>query len=354
MSAFNATALIVDDASPSVVYSPGWVLDIPSSAEYNQTKHGATAAGLTATFKFTGTGIEVYGSLGSIDVYGRPVSSYSIDSVQQGTYQAPIINPGFAQTNVLFFRSPPLSPATHTLEVTNQNGTAPSTLWLDYFVFTPSADSASASGSSASQSLSGSASISKPSSASSSSQSLTLPPTSSGFVQTTSSAPGTSAPVVSTSPAVTSHAAKAPTGAIAGGVVGGVAVIVIIAALLYFFKRQKKAQAEDINPFGSWRDPSGSAGLQKFSTPPHSPPGTPVPPAIEPLVMSEAQPPSTSSKRPIVLRPPHAAVDGDAGSSMAPTAVSVPEAGPITLQHNDSGVRLPRPVVEVPPAYSAD
>ncbi|OCH93939.1 hypothetical protein OBBRIDRAFT_748654 [Obba rivulosa] len=364
MSVPNATAITVDDAAPSVVYSNGWVLDTPSSAEYNQTKHGATSAGLTATFKFTGTGVEVYGSLGSIDVYGRPVSSYSVDGVQQGTYQAPIINPGFAETNVLFFRSPLLGPTTHTLVVTNQNGTAPSTLWLDYFVYTPSDDTASisVSPSHASQSALSSGSISNPASASLSStaqgsaslssQSPTLPPTTSGLIQTTSSGSGASA--ASTSPVVASRTSKSHTGAIAGGVIGGVAALGLIAALLYFFQRRKNIRAEaDINPFGSWREPTSFAESQKLTTPSHNTLNVPVAPDTPPLITTET-PSSISAKCPVVLRPALTGLSSDPGSSGAPAMITLSETGPVTLQHNDSGVRLPRPVVEVPPAYSAD
>ena len=53
MSAFNATALIVDDRDPSVVYSPGWQQQ-STTAEFDDTKSGADEAGMTASFKFTG------------------------------------------------------------------------------------------------------------------------------------------------------------------------------------------------------------------------------------------------------------------------------------------------------------
>lgn len=53
MSAFNATALIVDDRDPSVVYSPGWQQS-DTTAEFDDTKSGADEVGMTASFKFTG------------------------------------------------------------------------------------------------------------------------------------------------------------------------------------------------------------------------------------------------------------------------------------------------------------
>ena len=84
-----------------------------------------------------GTAIEVYGSLGSWDVYGVPVSSYVIDGGDEATYTAPIIAPGFFEARILFYRSPPLDPGAHTLVITNKNGTKPCVYWLDYFVYTP-------------------------------------------------------------------------------------------------------------------------------------------------------------------------------------------------------------------------
>lgn len=109
---FNTTTLIVDDTSNLIEYSAGWTLGFSGDgvsdvdAEYMRTKHGAKTAGLTAKFNFTGTvycgiysfdhyslisrlslgtSIAVYGSVGSVDVYGVPISSYST------TYTAPII-----------------------------------------------------------------------------------------------------------------------------------------------------------------------------------------------------------------------------------------------------------------------
>jgi len=61
---YNSTALVVDDSDTAITYSSGWV-QAGTSVDYDDTSHGATTAGQTATFIFTGTGIEVYGSQGS-------------------------------------------------------------------------------------------------------------------------------------------------------------------------------------------------------------------------------------------------------------------------------------------------
>lgn len=162
-----------------------------------------------------GTGVEVYGSLGSIDVYGRPVSSYELDGLPdtQTQYQAPIIEPGFFTDHTLFYRSPSLSDQEHTLVVTNVNGTKPSVLWLDYIVYTPSTtpgpSSALTSGTSASQSPS----------------------------LTGNSPPASSSP--SSSSSSSNHA-----GAIAGGVIGGVVFFAAVAFLLCWFVYRRRQQGD--------------------------------------------------------------------------------------------------------------
>lgn len=72
MSTFNATALIVDDRDPSVVYSPGWQ-QLSTTTEFDDTKSGADAAGMTATFKFSGKCCFIFSlkCLSHIEVYNR-------------------------------------------------------------------------------------------------------------------------------------------------------------------------------------------------------------------------------------------------------------------------------------------
>lgn len=45
---------VVDDLDPRIRYSTGWEVHT-EGVELNGTKHGATRAGMTATFNFTGT-----------------------------------------------------------------------------------------------------------------------------------------------------------------------------------------------------------------------------------------------------------------------------------------------------------
>ncbi|KAI0340849.1 hypothetical protein BDW22DRAFT_355577 [Trametopsis cervina] len=299
MSEFNSSALIVDDQDPRVQYSSGWENVASSSAEYDSTKSGATSAGQTASFTFTGTGVEVYGSLGSIDVYGRPVTTYSVDGGRSSTYQAPVLDPGLVELHVMFYRSPPLSPGQHTLVITNTNGTKPTEYWLDYIVYTPSDDVAqpppsnpptsplpptsptnpktpppttgpSSSGTSVS-SASGNPSISYPAQSSVSGLPSMQP---SIFTTGSSTSQGAGAGSASNSPLsdVTTSQHKSPAGAIAGGVIGGVVVLAAILLGLLFYRRRSRSRgavddgyvpppppgASGVAPFGSWPATSGT------------------------------------------------------------------------------------------------
>ncbi|KAI0328210.1 hypothetical protein GY45DRAFT_1338294 [Cubamyces sp. BRFM 1775] len=135
-----------DDTDPRIVYSGGnWTASVnngPSSVPgvYNKTLHGASKQGLTATLSFTGTAIAVVGASGLTGKYGRPAVNFAIDGVQQ---QTSLVSPGvtynFLAPNVTFFSlSVPMG--WHILSITNLNGTAPNTFWLDYILLQTSAD----------------------------------------------------------------------------------------------------------------------------------------------------------------------------------------------------------------------
>ena len=157
----------------------------------------------------------VVGSLGSVDVYGVPTTSYSIDGTILANYTAPVIDPGFFQLNVTFFTSPTLTPGKHTLVITNLNGTSPNVYWLDYIRFSPSPDT----------------------SPTTSVLSTTSTPSSTTSVQastTTSNA--------ATQTGGNSLKSKPNAGAIAGGIVGGVALVVIVGLLVWWFRRRRREE----------------------------------------------------------------------------------------------------------------
>ncbi|KAH9939377.1 uncharacterized protein BXZ73DRAFT_99580 [Epithele typhae] len=129
----SSTAL-VDDYNPSVQYSPNWIATEQLPTEVDGTRHGAAAAGLTATLSFKGTGIQVVGVLEPTGANGQPTTQYAIDGQVVDTYTAPYTPDGQTTFNVTFFSKNDLSSEDHTLVITNMNGQSPTLFWLDYFL----------------------------------------------------------------------------------------------------------------------------------------------------------------------------------------------------------------------------
>ncbi|KAI0737772.1 hypothetical protein C8Q80DRAFT_1210815 [Daedaleopsis nitida] len=59
--------ILVDDSNPAVQYKPGWIWDNLVS-EVDQTRHGAALDGLTAELGFSGTRVQVVGTLEPTDI----------------------------------------------------------------------------------------------------------------------------------------------------------------------------------------------------------------------------------------------------------------------------------------------
>ncbi|KAJ7797909.1 hypothetical protein B0H14DRAFT_3546654 [Mycena olivaceomarginata] len=127
-------SVILDDSDPLVDYSGrGW-LGHPGEqfVEFGATTHSSGTPGDTATLKFEGTSISVYGTL----VPGRPIMNFSIDGAEPTPLEAsPVKEPSH---NILFWTSSALMEAPHTLTITvtfNTTDITPETLFLDYFVY---------------------------------------------------------------------------------------------------------------------------------------------------------------------------------------------------------------------------
>ncbi|KAI0340846.1 hypothetical protein BDW22DRAFT_1359683 [Trametopsis cervina] len=395
MTLFNATAFILDDIDPRISYSAGWQHINPSHGEYQSTRSSANIAGLNASFSFIGTGVEVYGSVASIDFFGRPVSTYAVDGFGPNTtFQAPIIQPGYVSYNVLFYRSPPLPAGqSHTLRIVNMNGTSPSNYVLDYIVYTPSTNSGMPNAGLISAS-----------------PSTQLSPT-------LSSTPISTDPTQTASEGDASHH-HTPAAAIAGGVVGGIMLLAIIVLAAVFYRRWIRRKAlkadkiplfppdvEEITPFDS--GPHVSAGI----TSPHehssakkvynaSDRSYMSQTAIDVSEVPNSTEPPTSASQPahvggapsaVVVRIPHdtkrahyyasnptpSTSQPTSTGSTAATTLNKKPAGdddlsqwesvssidhehtepPVHL-HSDSGVRLPFTVLssalDIPPVYTAD
>ncbi|PIL37745.1 hypothetical protein GSI_01439 [Ganoderma sinense ZZ0214-1] len=378
--------VLVDDPDPRIQYSPGWQA-FENGSELDGTKHGAAAAGLTATFTFTGTQVIVVGSLGSVDVHGIPTSRYTLDGSDVGSYTAPVVAPGFFRLNVTFFSSRTLAPGDHTLVITNVNGTSPNVFWLDYVEYIASAASTTTTSSSSSSSPSSSsltttpATSSSPSSSSSSSQQLTTsstPPASNQLTPTTSlSFPASSQTPPSdtnTSTTPASSSSHNHTGAIAGGIVGGAALLLALALLLVCLRRRRRHGASStspfadpdppIRPFSSWR----GAGADIDEAPSQkqmsmmamamagvsTPTPTPTPSGLSPTLSARAGPPPSES------------ASGGAGTERLPSSepgvTGEQQPSPRSrfeprvrvMQSVDSGLRLAGDAVMLPPPYTRE
>ncbi|KAI0340848.1 hypothetical protein BDW22DRAFT_355691 [Trametopsis cervina] len=454
----SLSPITLDDADPRISYSPGWQHINPSNGEFDTTRSSADKAGLTASLTFTGTNVQVYGSVASIDVFGRPVSTYAIDGGPTTTYQAPIVEPGLVVYRVQFYQSPTLSPGQHTLVITNINGTSPSNYVLDYIIYTPSNDVAqpppvvsnngtvsvpssspvtpptSASFSSSTPaSLPGSSNgASSPSASSISTPGATqLSPSVTALTQETAVQTGSSSASLPNAPLATNAPSEvgsrlSPRAAIIGGVVGGAVILLaIIYALIRLYQwraRRRGAQeenrtplfppeVENVTPFNSWPNTPAAAtatgmhpsqkelnSASGFGYGPRS--GTPVSTGFSSSLQSPGAGPSGTAPQMSQMDSTPAVVSGvvmvdrklppppqrnlssttDSSSGVAhaggsldgspsgsndqlvhgPSAVDSENGypGPHIRVHSDSGIRLPglggSPVVDIPPAYTAD
>ncbi|KAH9884956.1 hypothetical protein C8Q73DRAFT_817838 [Cubamyces lactineus] len=124
---------LVDDSDPHVQYLPGWKWE-QGVAELDGTRHGAALTGLTCSLAFVGTGIRVVGTLEASDKSGQPQTTYEIDGVVVGAYNAPFTRSTTTEYNVTFFETHGLPPGDHSILINNTNGTSPNVFWLDYFL----------------------------------------------------------------------------------------------------------------------------------------------------------------------------------------------------------------------------
>ncbi|PFH50102.1 hypothetical protein AMATHDRAFT_85999 [Amanita thiersii Skay4041] len=122
-------ATIVDDSDAQIVYSPGGWNATTNPNEHNETVHWSTQAGATATFKFSGLRIAVYGTA---HPFSKPaISEYSIDG---GPPYLQRFQADEKMYKHLFFHSPPLGQENHTLVVKNAANVFFS---IDYFDISP-------------------------------------------------------------------------------------------------------------------------------------------------------------------------------------------------------------------------
>ncbi|RPD67557.1 hypothetical protein L226DRAFT_566248 [Lentinus tigrinus ALCF2SS1-7] len=149
-----SSSLIIDDNDPSVQYTPLWDLaEGPGyGRSYNLTLHSVRDAGQSVAVAFRGTGIQVVIMREPTSVAGYPVTVYYIDGTYIASIDTPFVPDGRSQSNVTVFTKRDLTQGAHVLNITNMNGTRPSTFWLDYFLVDASSAALNPSSSSTSSS----------------------------------------------------------------------------------------------------------------------------------------------------------------------------------------------------------
>ncbi|TFK22254.1 hypothetical protein FA15DRAFT_706521 [Coprinopsis marcescibilis] len=123
----------IDDTDPAVTYSPegGWsrhgVIE-----EFNSTTSRADVPGGVAVVRFTGTGIQVLGTIAAINANNTvPTSRYVVDSnsTTASVYRGTQLQ-NDARRNITFYQILDLPHGPHFLTITQESGE----LWLDWFV----------------------------------------------------------------------------------------------------------------------------------------------------------------------------------------------------------------------------
>ncbi|PVF93960.1 hypothetical protein CPB86DRAFT_818378, partial [Serendipita vermifera] len=194
----QSNVVIVDDDDPAVVYNGFTLEESLSEYEYRSTLHKSNGPLSTATFNFSGTTIEAYGSMKSSADPSIPIISCYIDDGEGRTTYS-LDTEGTVMTKLLLCGATDLSDGPHTLRL---EALTTFEFWVDFFIYTASS------------------SVSSPSVS-------TLP--------TPTSAPSQSS---------SSH--KTRTASIAGGVIGGVAGLALIAFLIFLVKRRRQNEPKSL------------------------------------------------------------------------------------------------------------
>jgi hypothetical protein len=127
----EAHLVIVDDNDTTIEYSGNWSTENSSQYQYKDTIHESNMPGSAALFTFSGTSIEVYGSIRDSSNSSIPLISFQVDNMEDMEYFS-INDEGRPFPRVQFYSSGSLSPGVHTLRV---ESLAPPGFGLDYFVY---------------------------------------------------------------------------------------------------------------------------------------------------------------------------------------------------------------------------
>ncbi|KAI0320599.1 hypothetical protein OF83DRAFT_1052828 [Amylostereum chailletii] len=219
---FNATTIIVDDRDSSVHYEGDWY-NGGTSDEYDDTTRGSKVGSPNCSFQFSflvSTAVEVFGTPATTP----PVVNFQIDDLPAVIYHQPTVN--VVTYGMLFYSSTTLDSGQHVLtgKVLNEQ-----TLWLDYFLYTPSLPAPPVSP--------------KPQSSS------PLPPPVSRISPTSSllsMSPPLPSSSTSTPPTNTFARSSVPVATIVGGTVGGLVALSTLLILIWWRRRRTSLALEGL------------------------------------------------------------------------------------------------------------
>ncbi|KAJ7574070.1 hypothetical protein C8J56DRAFT_477498 [Mycena floridula] len=128
-------SVVLDDTDPSIQYSGNdWVVG-GGPGEFMGTTHGTVASDSEIKIPFSGTAIQVYGTVTATGgAFPDPISTYSIDNGPATFFSLNSTGLTSNPTMMCFFNSPPLSDGNHTLNICST--VAGSRFWFDFAVYT--------------------------------------------------------------------------------------------------------------------------------------------------------------------------------------------------------------------------
>ncbi|KAI0670389.1 hypothetical protein C8Q78DRAFT_1079361 [Trametes maxima] len=251
---------------PPLSSGPAWSFNQSGTlfgAVFDSTLSACTVGGASVVFRFNGSSIHAFGSVENTNNNAPPVSVYSVDGGNPTSFTAPQVDG--RRDVVQFFASAPLPLGNHTLTINITSASSAAPYYLDYFQY-------------------GLDAVPIPSSSATSDASATKSPS------------HTSDPSIASATAVlnsteTKH--TAPTGAIVGGVVGGLAFLCLLLAL-HHWRRTRRPSGEFRYGTKAHQDaPPITPFMPTVSV--HSPHGRPQSPSLmPPSRVGSVGPPSRS------------------------------------------------------------
>jgi len=225
---------IVDDRDISVVYSVDQWAQAGIQPEYASTSTITNSRGAVAKVTFSGTQINVYGTIAELGSSAAPSSSYSIDGGKERKFVPSQGTKALYQQ--LFFQSRILPSGPHTLIITNKVDN--DMFSLDYFVidqFTAPSNTSST--------------IPLPSAATASTFAGRIPstvdptqsqPTPSLVPVTDPSSPDSSTTSTATAAGTKNSNHRSQTGKIVGGLFGGLILLALVAAAIFMLVKRRR------------------------------------------------------------------------------------------------------------------